>query len=141
MSNPTETQRLMDIEIEKHTIVTTAEDTDRVVLDKIVVNLNGKTEAIAKLRRGDTNIMAEIKTIKPLVLDHAERFKRFDDLCHGLLYRVDKIWAEIKDIAWLGIKKAMVLMIVVLILHFVYIYLAIKFPELRLEKPIPSPSS
>ncbi len=57
---PSETQRLMVDEIEKHTITILPEDTDRDVLIKISTNLNGKTEAIAKLRRGQTNLMKEI---------------------------------------------------------------------------------
>jgi hypothetical protein len=142
--NDTATQRLMLDEIEKHTIHIDAKDSDRQLLEKVAINLNGKTEAIAKIRRSQTAVMTQLAKLQPLVDDHDARFKRFDQLCHAVLERLDSIWIEIKDNTYQGFKKACIIFICVVILYFcLYPLWNRLFPLAPLPRQTitPSPSS
>lgn len=137
----TDTQNLMESEIVKHTIVLDAKDSDRELLEKVAVNLNGKTEAIAKIRRSQTAVMAQLSKLQPLVDDHDARFKRFDQLCHAILARIDAIWAEIKDNVYQGFKKASVIFICMLVLYFCLYPLWNRFfPTAPLQRSAIAPS-
>ena len=140
----TDSQRLLDKEIEEHTIVFTETDTPDIKLNKIAANLNGKTHAIAKLRHGQTKMikqLSEAAKITPLVMEHQQRFERFDQLCGDWLVFVEKVWREIKDIGYQAVKKAFIIFIATLVLYALYHWLNQSYPEIELQKPIPSPSS
>lgn len=146
----TESQRLFLEEVELHTIKILPTDTIDDKLDKIAVNLNGKTEAIAKLRRGVTRVEAELTkmptmeqfaSVTAIVEDHKKRFERFDLWCVDSLEFIKKVWGEIKDIGYQGIKKAVILFICIIVLYVLYAIAAKEMPWLKLEKPVPSPSS
>lgn len=132
-----DTQRLMLEEIEKHTIIFVPEDTLGTKLDKIATNLNGKTEGLAKMRRGQTKLMAEIKlmptleqfeSVKVLVDAHEARWVRFDILCADILIFVNKVWKEIKDTLWKGFKNGVILFITAIVLWFLWAMLDHYYP-------------
>lgn len=134
-------------EIDKHTIVVLPDDTDRNVLEKIALNLNGKTEAIAKLRRGQTAVMTEIAkmptveqfaVVQQMVIAHEARWKRFDDLCAAILMRFNEIWEEIKDMLKSGGRNAVILFLTVLFLAVIWKIWEHYFPGIKLNMPSPA---
>jgi inorganic triphosphatase YgiF len=140
----TESQRLMEAEIEKHTIRTTEADTDRELLNKIATNLNGKTEAIAKLRRATTRLIGnderqntDFDALRKMVEAHELRFQRFDELCKNIYHLAERIWREIKEAIKDGLKKALGLFITAVALYFLYRGWGHFFPNVPLQPSAP----
>lgn len=116
----TKSQNLrIEEEVAKHSIVIIPEDKLEDKVDKIITNLNGKTESTAKLRVGVTGLHKQMSEIKPLVMDHQARFEKFDAMLLLIVNLLKKIAYDVREDVLAGLRKAFVIFVCVLVLYFI----------------------
>jgi hypothetical protein len=140
----TASQRLMDDEIEHYSIKVNPSDTDRDLLEKLVTSGNAKTIAIAKLRRAQTKMIAEVskiptaeqfESVSVMTASHERRFQRFDEICGRLLKKLDEVWADTKEIIYKALKNAFILVLTSIFVFFIYKLITHAAPSIHLDKP------
>lgn len=133
-----DTQRIIAEEVEKHSIQIIPGESIEEKLDKISLNLNGKTDAIARLRRAQGKMISEVakmptseqfESVRVLAEGHAERFRRFDKFLTDSLQLVRDIWRDIRK----GVRNAIVLFISAVVLYLLLRIFHHFFPSVHLQ--------